>query len=58
MDGSAPAASATTPITLDAPAAGPTIPPANPKSGNSGKINPPHGEPGHDCAVPVGSPLP
>ncbi len=21
-------------------------------------INPPHGEPGHDCAVPVGSPLP
>lgn len=26
---------------------------------NSGvKINPPHGEPGHDCAVPVGNPLP
>ncbi|MFA5575528.1 MAG: hypothetical protein WC994_10845 [Brumimicrobium sp.] len=22
------------------------------------KINPPHGEPGHDCAVPVGEPLP
>lgn len=22
------------------------------------KINPPHGEPGHDCAVPVGQPLP
>lgn len=21
------------------------------------KINPPHGEPGHDCAVPVGQPL-
>lgn len=21
------------------------------------KVNPPHGEPGHDCAVPVGSPL-
>lgn len=21
-------------------------------------MNPPHGEPGHDCAVPVGSPLP
>lgn len=21
-------------------------------------INPPHGQPGHDCAVPVGSPLP
>lgn len=23
----------------------------------SPKINPPHGEPGHDCAVPVGEPL-
>lgn len=23
----------------------------------SPKINPPHGEPGHDCAVPVGQPL-
>jgi hypothetical protein len=22
------------------------------------KLNPPHGEPGHDCAVPVGQPLP
>ncbi len=21
-------------------------------------LNPPHGQPGHDCAVPVGSPLP
>ena len=21
------------------------------------KVNPPHGEPGHDCAVPVGAPL-
>lgn len=25
---------------------------------NTGKINPPHGQPGHDCAVPVGAPLP
>ena len=24
----------------------------------SARINPPHGEPGHDCAVPVGQPLP
>ncbi|MEJ7625574.1 MAG: hypothetical protein WKF35_01830 [Ferruginibacter sp.] len=23
----------------------------------AGKPNPPHGQPGHDCAVPVGSPL-
>lgn len=36
------------------PAAKPTTAPAN----GSGKINPPHGQPGHDCAVPVGSPLP
>lgn len=27
-------------------------------SGNTGKPNPAHGEPGHDCAVPVGQPLP
>lgn len=31
-----------------------TMPPTN----TAGKLNPPHGEPGHDCAVPVGSPLP
>ncbi|MCB0758799.1 MAG: hypothetical protein KDC01_10090 [Flavobacteriales bacterium] len=29
-----------------------------PTNTNSGKLNPAHGEPGHDCAVPVGSPLP
>lgn len=23
----------------------------------SAKLNPPHGQPGHDCAVPVGTPL-
>lgn len=29
-----------------------------PSIGNStGKINPPHGQPGHDCAVQVGAPL-
>jgi hypothetical protein len=27
-------------------------------AGGSGKINPAHGQPGHSCAVPVGSPLP
>ncbi|HNQ61034.1 MAG TPA: hypothetical protein PKJ62_01485 [Bacteroidia bacterium] len=26
-------------------------------AGTSGKVNPPHGEPGHDCAKPVGAPL-
>ena len=29
-----------------------------PAGGGSGKINPAHGQPGHSCAVPVGSPLP
>lgn len=28
------------------------------QGGGSGKINPPHGEPGHVCEVPVGEPLP
>lgn len=37
----------------------PTAPAASSTPGQaSGKINPPHGQPGHDCAVPVGSPLP
>jgi hypothetical protein len=31
----------------------PVAQPAKP----GGRINPPHGEPGHDCAVPVGQPL-
>ncbi|HSI89487.1 MAG TPA: hypothetical protein VK927_00150 [Adhaeribacter sp.] len=30
--------------------------PVNPASSGA-KMNPPHGEPGHDCAVPVGAPL-
>lgn len=35
-----------------------TIQPSSGSGGTSPGINPPHGEPGHDCAVPVGSPLP
>ncbi len=37
--------------------------PAVPSSGNSSMggealaVNPPHGQPGHDCAIPVGAPL-
>ncbi len=34
----------------------PQIPPTS--SAWSGKPNPPHGEPGHSCAIPVGQPLP
>lgn len=41
-----------------APAINPTpIVPTNPGTSASGKLNPAHGEPGHDCAVPVGAPL-
>lgn len=32
--------------------------PRNTSTQNSGKINPPHGQPGHRCDIPVGSPLP
>ncbi len=28
-----------------------------PASASSGKINPPHGQPGHQCGTPVGAPL-
>jgi len=31
--------------------------PANAATGAAPKINPPHGQPGHVCAVPVGAPL-
>jgi hypothetical protein len=40
------------------PAVTPTMTTITPGGGGSGRINPPHGEPGHDCAVPVGEPLP
>lgn len=36
------------------PVASPSAQAAAPANG----INPPHGQPGHDCAVPVGDPLP
>ncbi len=62
LDGSAPSAPAASTVTI--PANGTTASPvmaaptASPATGSTGKINPPHGQPGHDCAVPVGSPLP
>ena len=34
-----------------------TIPNNQTPAGTPGKVNPAHGEPGHDCAKPVGSPL-
>ena len=44
------------PATQQAP--GTTAPGTAAPAGGSGKINPAHGQPGHSCAVPVGSPLP
>jgi len=40
-----------TPTTAPAPA------PSTPTAATAPGMNPPHGEPGHDCAIPVGSPL-
>jgi hypothetical protein len=31
--------------------------PATPATNSNARLNPAHGEPGHNCAVPVGSPL-
>ena len=62
---SSPAPAATqAPVATPMPATvQPTIPamtqPVIPTSGaSSGKINPPHGEPGHSCAIAVGAALP
>ena len=55
---SAPTVSTTTPqikTTTATPSAPVTIPSAG-GNGNA-KLNPPHGQPGHDCAVQVGAPL-
>lgn len=57
LDGSAAPPADNMPLSVDIPQANPVAAPP-PPSNNSGRINPPHGEPGHDCAVPVGSPLP
>lgn len=57
---SAPAAAAkpqvqtvtSSPQAITAPASAPTMP-ADPNA----KLNPPHGQPGHDCSIAVGAPL-
>jgi len=44
-----------------APQAAPAVnvaPSGAPATTGSGKVNPAHGQPGHDCAVAVGAPLP
>jgi hypothetical protein len=45
--------SATAPTMMQTP---PPPQPANPANGNA-RLNPAHGAPGHDCAIPVGQPL-
>src|SRR5688572_21117424 len=55
-----PATSNTAPASNNAPlgssATSPILSAPNPAPATAG-INPPHGQPGHDCAVPVGAPL-
>lgn len=51
------AAATVTPATIPAvnsPVSAP-LPKAQPQT--NAKLNPPHGQPGHDCAIPVGQPL-
>jgi hypothetical protein len=60
LDGSGDASAtiATSPESFGQPATQPTITLDDNASGQSGMINPPHGEPGHVCSVPVGQPIP
>ena len=49
-----------TPITvnMDGKGSGPVATPSAPPAGATAPgMNPPHGQPGHDCSVPVGAPL-
>jgi hypothetical protein len=52
----------TAPVTalVTAPVTAPVMTPAptnTPTSGSTAKLNPAHGQPGHDCAIAVGAPL-
>lgn len=51
-----PAGGQNQPVTIQ-PSAGQVSMPA-PASASGVRINPPHGQPGHDCSVQVGQPLP
>ena len=44
---------ATQAVTMAAPTSAPASGPVDPTA----KLNPAHGQPGHDCAIPVGAPL-
>jgi len=45
------------PSPVTSPISSPVTTPSVLSSGAGGKLNPPHGQPGHDCAVEVGKPL-
>lgn len=47
----------TTPITSSGPVANPAAA-STPTFNSNARLNPAHGQPGHDCAVAVGAPLP
>ena len=55
---SAPIEASTTITPGMTPGATPGMAPTPLPTNGSQRLNPAHGEPGHDCAVPVGSPLP
>lgn len=48
----------TSPAPAPVPSPAPSATPAAATGQQAGKINPPHGQPGHRCDVPVGSALP
>ncbi len=52
----APATNSTMPAAVQPSMAKPILPATT--GASSGKINPPHGEPGHSCAIAVGAQLP
>ncbi len=54
LDGSGSQNQVTTLPTISQPIAQPSVQPATAANG----LNPAHGQPGHDCAVAVGAPLP
>ncbi len=47
-----------TPVPAPTPAPVTTTTSTAPAGASSGKVNPPHGQPGHRCDIAVGSPLP
>lgn len=51
-------AQTTAPQMVQTPVSAPvSATPAKATSGGTARLNPAHGQPGHDCAVPVGQPL-